>query len=127
LILAPEDKNEVLVRHKVSLVIENELTYLSEKLFDTLAARCIPVYVGPDVRDYGIPGSLVFQADSNIRSIEKQISLALKSDYVSFLHELERWLNSSETKAKHQGEFVITRALEKCEKEFLNFTNLNRK
>jgi hypothetical protein len=127
LIHAPEDKNEVLVRYKVSLVIENELSYLSEKLFDALVAGCIPVYVGPEIGDYEIPKSLVFQTEPNLRSIENQISLALKSDYVSFLHELERWLNSSETKAKHQGEFVITRALEKCEKEFLNFTNLNRK
>ncbi len=126
-IIAPQDKNAVLTKYKVSLVIENELTYLSEKLFDVLAAGCIPVYVGPEVSDYGIPRSLVFQADSNIRSIETQIRLALKADYLSFLNELAQWLNSSETKEKHQGEFVITRALEKCEKEFLNFTSFNRK
>lgn len=127
LVTAPENKSEVLARYKVSLVIENELTYLSEKLFDVLTAGCIPVYVGPDLNDYEIPASLCFQAKPNIRSIRSQISLALKSDYSSFLHELAHWLNSSETKARHRGELVITRALEKCEKEFLTFTDLHRK
>ncbi len=124
---APEDKNKVLVKYKVSLVIENELSYLSEKLFDALSAGCIPVYVGPEISDYEIPKSLVYQAEPNLRSIENQIKLAIESDYSAFQHELERWLNSAETNARHQGEIVIARALEKCEKEFLKFTNLNRK
>ena len=119
LIHAPEDKNEVLGKYKVSLVIENELTYLSEKLFDALAAGCIPVYVGPEVSDYGIPNSLVFQAEPNLRSIESQINLANKSDYPTFRHELARWLNSSDVKTRHQGEQVMTRALKKCVEEFL--------
>jgi len=126
-VIAPEDKSEILRRYKVSLVIENELTYVSEKLFDVLTAGCIPVYVGPEVSDYGIPSSLVFHAEPNLRSIEYQINLAIESDYRTFHRELAQWLNSSETKERHQGKFVITRALEKCEKEFLKFTCLNRK
>jgi len=127
LIVAPEDKNEVLLKYKVSLVIENEMTYLSEKLFDVLASGCIPVYVGPEVSDYGIPRSLVFQSKPNLRSIENQIELAFKMDYSIFRHELARWLNSSEVKERHQGEHVMTRALVKCIEEYLRFAKLNRK
>jgi hypothetical protein len=127
LIVAPEEKNDVLGRYKISLVIENELTYLSEKLFDALAAGCIPVYVGPDVNEYGIPRSLVFQAEPNLRSIKNQINLAIQSDYPTFQRELAKWLNSSLVKARHQGEYVMTRALENCVEEFLRVTNLNRK
>ncbi len=125
--IAPEDKNDILKRYKVSLVIENEMTYVSEKLFDVLAAGCIPVYVGPEVSDYGIPNSLVFQAEPNLRSIEKQINLAIESDYQTFQRELAQWLDSSEVKSMHQGEHVMKRSLEKCVEEFLRFTNFNRK
>ena len=126
-IIAPDDKGKVLRRYKVSLVIENELTYLSEKLFDALAAGCVPVYVGPEVSEYGIPSSLVFQAKPNVCSIEKQIKLAIESDYSIFRRELAGWLNSSEVKGRHQGENVIKRALEKSVEEFQKVANLSRK
>lgn len=126
-IISPEDKSEVLTKYKVCLVIENELTYLSEKLFDALAAGCIPVYVGPGVSDYEIPTSLVFQAQPKLSSIEEQIRVALASDYPAYLKELTQWLNSSETIQSHQGEYVMTRVLEKCEAAFLDFINMNRK
>lgn len=127
LIVAPEDKNEVLLKYKVSLVIENEMTYLSEKLFDALFAGCIPVYVGPEICDYEIPRSLVFQAEPNLHSIENQINRAMQADYSTFRQELAYWLNSSEVKARHQGENVMTRAIEKCIQEYFRFVNLNRK
>ena len=126
-IIAPANKAEVLRRYKVSLVIENELTYLSEKLFDALAAGCIPVYVGPKVSEYGIPRSLVFQAEPHLRSIENQINLAIESDFPTFRRELAGWLNSPEVKARHQGENVMKRALEKCVEEFQRVATLSRK
>ena len=126
-IIAPEDKGQVLRSYRVSLVIENELTYLSEKLFDALAAGCIPVYVGPETSEYGIPSALVFQAKPNLRSIESQIKLAINSDYSTFRRELAEWLNSSEVKERHQGENVMKRALEKCFEEFKKDANLSRK
>jgi carbamoylphosphate synthase small subunit len=127
LINAPEDKIGILSKYRVSLVIENEMTYLSEKLFDAWFAGCIPVYVGPEISDYGIPRSLVFQAEPNLRSIENQINRAIQSDYLTFQHELAEWLNSSQVKERHQGEQVMTRALERCIEEYLRFVNLNRK
>lgn len=49
------DKNSVLSRFRFALCIENTVFpgYISEKLFDAMAAGTIPIYLGaPDVSDY---------------------------------------------------------------------------
>lgn len=114
LTLAPVDKSVVLNGYKVSLVIENEKKYLSEKLFDALTSGCIPVYVGPDITQYGIPNGLVFQAEPDLKSIKEQLDRAFKADYQNFQAELISWLQSPKTKDRHYGENVMKRALTNC-------------
>jgi hypothetical protein len=56
------DKLSLLARYRFALVVENSgfPGYISEKLFDPLYARCIPVYVGaPDVAQYVPPSAFV--------------------------------------------------------------------
>lgn len=108
---APLDKSAVLSKYKVSLVIENETTYLSEKLFDALASGCIPVYVGPKVQDYGIPDGLVFQSEPRLSSINEQLSLAFRANYVEHQEKFVGWINSPETREQHFGESVMARVL----------------
>jgi hypothetical protein len=112
--LAPVEKSDVLNQYKVSLVIENEATYLSEKIFDALASGCIPVYVGPDLRNFGFPENIVFQAEPSLDSVNEQLNLAFKSDFQKNQREINRWLNSIETRERHLGEIVMERALRKC-------------
>lgn len=114
LIEAPIDKAEVLCRYKVSLVIENETSYISEKLFDALVAGCIPVYVGPNVSDYGIPEGLVFQSKPSLDAIREQLSQAYKADYEEHQEKLASWLNSPDTREQHFGESVMARVLKNC-------------
>jgi hypothetical protein len=121
--LAPLEKEEVLKKYKVSLVIENEVSYVSEKLFDVLAAGCIPVYVGPDISGYGIPKSLVFEAEANVKSIQIAIERALRADYGKFMEELRQWFTKPETIDNHKGEIVMARALEKCVLNFNSYRN----
>ena len=57
-----EDKLALLARYRFGLAIENTrfAGYVTEKLFDCLYARCIPVYVGaPDVALYVPPAAFV--------------------------------------------------------------------
>lgn len=57
-----DDKLALLARYRFALVIENTRFpgYVSEKLFDCLYARCIPVYAGaPDVAQYVPPAAFV--------------------------------------------------------------------
>ena len=119
---APINKNEVLMRYKVSLVIENEITYLSEKLFDALASGCIPVYVGPNIDEYGIPKGLVYQSEPKLGPIKDQLKLAFDADYDQFQEKLSRWLKSPETREQHFGENVMARVLENCAEKYMRLS-----
>jgi hypothetical protein len=107
---SPVEKNTVIEKYKVSLVIENSLDYMSEKLFDVLFSGCIPVYVGPDISFFGIPESLVVQVNPSVDSIKEGIKRALAMDMNMYQSKLAVWLNSSEAKQAHSGEKVLERA-----------------
>ena len=53
-----DDGNAFLQRHEFALVIENDLDYLSEKLFSALESGCIPLYLGPNLSKFGVPESI---------------------------------------------------------------------
>jgi hypothetical protein len=90
----PKSKLETLSRYKYSLVVENSMDFLTEKLFDAFFARCIPVYVGPDIVKFGIPANLVVQVDPTFTSIERGIEVAKTMDYEQWRTSLDAWLLS---------------------------------
>jgi hypothetical protein len=47
-----DDKFELLSHYELSLVIENEADWVTEKVFDALYAGSVPIYVGPNLADY---------------------------------------------------------------------------
>jgi hypothetical protein len=47
-----DDKFNAFSKYKYALIIENEADYVSEKLFDAIAAGCVPIYVGPNLSRY---------------------------------------------------------------------------
>jgi hypothetical protein len=57
--------------YKYSVVIENEASYVSEKLFEALFAGCIPKYVGPNLREFDFPAGLVIEVEANISAIRE--------------------------------------------------------
>jgi hypothetical protein len=70
-----EDKFEVLSQFKLSLVIENEADWVTEKVFDSIVAGAVPIYVGPDLsRDFPELNDCLVIADSNAESILARIS-----------------------------------------------------
>ena len=51
---------EVLKKYRYALVIENSLDYVSEKLFNAMAAGCRALYIGESLSEYGpSPSSVV--------------------------------------------------------------------
>jgi hypothetical protein len=101
---APESKIETLSRYKYTLVIENSMDALTEKLFDALFARCIPVYVGPAVDKFQIPDSLVVQVEPNMISIKKGIEIASAIDYEEWKARVNTWLLQDEVFNKWSAE-----------------------
>ena len=50
-----DDKHAVLQKTKFNIVIENDPSYVSEKIFDSMINGCIPLYLGPSISNDLIP------------------------------------------------------------------------
>ena len=66
---------------KVAIVIENESSYVSEKLYQALFAGAQCVYVGPKLDPAEFPEGFLFQAEPNIKSVIENTRLALRTSY----------------------------------------------
>jgi len=99
------NKNLVLSKYKYSLIIENSSEYISEKIFDSFSAGCIPIYIGPNLKEFGIPGDLYFQAEPNLKSIEEQINKAHKINYQTWIDNLHFWWFKPETRKEWEKDF----------------------
>lgn len=77
-----DNKFTTLEYHKISVVIENHSSYISEKIFDSLNSGCITLYVGPDLAEYGLNRDMALQvpADSDfiLETINHMLSLSEK-------------------------------------------------
>jgi hypothetical protein len=74
-------KNETLSQYKIAIVIENSDDFVSEKLFDSIRAGCVSVYVGPDLERYGIPKGSAIQVEAKHEVVSSLVrSLLEKSD-----------------------------------------------
>jgi hypothetical protein len=104
-----ENKRQTLEKYRIAVVIENCLNYVSEKIFDSFTAGCIPVYVGPDITKCKIPSNLYIQAKPSEESIMSAIATAQRMDYPKWFTELERWLRSDECRTEWSDDSFVTR------------------
>lgn len=93
------DKFDVIKRFKVSLVIENSATYVSEKLLDAIAGGTIPVYVGPNISKISLLDGLYVPSGPTLGEIRDQIDLALAMDLEDFWNRRKNFLESDELKS----------------------------
>lgn len=63
------DKIYTLSQYKYALIIENEPDYISEKLFDAIFAKTIPIYVGPNLDRFDFLSKIVYQCKPELESI----------------------------------------------------------
>ena len=92
-----ESKRTAMEEFKVAVVIENSQEYMSEKLFDAFVSGSIPVYVGPDLTDFGIPSTLYVRVDANLDSLKQGISAALGMDYAKWQGRVKSFLADEAT------------------------------
>ncbi len=101
-----------LAKNEFALVIENDSNYVSEKLFNSLLAGCLPIYVGPSLDIFGIPTDLAIAVDRESKNFSQAIATltpdqkkTIKQKGEDFLKSQidlgSRW-NSSSTKARIQ-------------------------
>jgi|694.fasta_scaffold104779_3 hypothetical protein len=87
-----ENGVEFLAKHKVAIVIENESSYVSEKLYNALLAGCQCVYVGPKLDPNDFPEGFLFQAEPNVASVIEAAHLALQMEYSISSPQLMNWV-----------------------------------
>jgi hypothetical protein len=66
-----DDKLSKLSEYRYTLVIENDLDWITEKLFDALSARCVPIYIGPDLSRFKQLRKCVIQLAPSVKAIEQ--------------------------------------------------------
>jgi hypothetical protein len=109
------DKLETLAQYEYSLVIENSIDYMSEKLFDCLMAGTFPVYVGPDPLLFGIPEFAYIRAKPNQKSILNAFSLAREIDLDVWRDSITTWLRSEGIEQEWSSKFVTTEIVRKID------------
>ena len=89
------DKQEVLQNFKFNIVIENDPSYISEKIFDSMINGCIPIYSGPNIPNEIIPvGSYIALPEipsQLISTLEALTNVELKR----ILSQIQAFISSS--------------------------------
>jgi len=78
------DKIYTLSNYKYSLIIENESDYISEKLFDAILAKTIPIYIGPNLERFNFLSKCVYQCEPKVESI---LEILAKDDLENYLQK----------------------------------------
>jgi len=96
-----ENKHLVLVESKFSIVVENSMENVTEKIIDVLVNGAIPIYVGPGLRHIGFPDGIAIQSSGEPEEIRKilndtpteQVALLLKKahDFIQSPIFFENW------------------------------------
>jgi hypothetical protein len=115
-----EDKLSTLASYKYSLVIENSIEYMSEKLFDSLFAGAFPIYVGPNPVDFGIPDFVAIHAKPDINSIMKAIEQARTIDLETWRASVLAWLKSDGVEQAWSGPFVTQQIIDRIDEKVLS-------
>jgi hypothetical protein len=100
-----KNKIETISTYTISIVIENSSDYISEKLFDSVSSGAITVYVGADLKKYGLNPDSAIQSkasakeiagiirDLRSRTIKDQKNIA-ETQYNSLAKVADKWEGS---------------------------------
>lgn len=95
-----ESAHTFLGKSKFAIVIENDSTYVSEKLLNALIAGCIPIYTGPSLSKYGIPAQVAI----NVGRQPKEFLHAYLDTPHQILEDVRRsgqnWIHSEEARKR---------------------------
>lgn len=82
---------------RFALVIENEPTYVTEKLFLAIQAGSVPIYVGPPLREFGIPEQIAIPLSANKSAIKKLDLILSDEDMIRISEAGWKWASSPQT------------------------------
>ena len=103
---AVPDKHKLLKDTKFNLVVENSNKVVTEKIFDALINGAIPVYIGPDLVDFGIPREVAIIGSSDISKIETTIENIADQKIEVYLESIKGFLMSDYFRMSWESEEV---------------------
>jgi hypothetical protein len=102
------EKKSVLETAKFSLVIENSLDYVSEKLFESISYGCVVIYCGPPLEDFDIPSDIVFTCEASVSAVIEAYHYLLKNvDEAFTIAKSASEFHNSESFKKFYNERVL--------------------
>jgi hypothetical protein len=88
------NKMEILSQSQLSLVIENDLDDVTEKLFDSMRAGAVPIYVGPEFSvEFPRLERCIIRADATVNSIIKKVQSTTDEEIQSRRFAIKEYLN----------------------------------
>ena len=109
-------KLETLSNYKYSLVIENSLEFMTEKLIDSILAGTMPIYVGPPVETLGVPSNLFFRAAPNLEDIRRAIGQAAESNWQVWHDSAREWISDPSSEERWAVRNVNARLIGEIER-----------
>ena len=100
------DKQEILQSSKFSLVIENDKSYVSEKLFDALINGSIPVYFGPELPESLIPKDIHIALPNNPNELIPYLLELGESNIRNYLININSYISSQNFIARWEKKIV---------------------
>jgi hypothetical protein len=89
------NKHVVLRETQFSLVVENSNSYVSEKIIDAIINGAIPIYIGPDLRDVGLPINIAIQSTGSPKEIIEITETLDSSEIETILIAMRDFFGSS--------------------------------
>ena len=94
-----KSKIEVIKNYKFAIAFENsnnDIGGICEKIFDVMAAGCVPIYWGaPNVLDYIPENTFIdFRNFSNYQELDKYLKTINESEYNKYIKAIEKFLES---------------------------------
>lgn len=93
---------------RMAVVIENSGDYVSEKLIDAVRAGSVPLYVGPNLEEFGLPSGIAVECPPDASGILDAFSRITFQDLAAARRCAQEWLNSDAALA-HSTEVVFRR------------------
>ena len=96
-IIGPVDNKHLILKDsKFSITLENSNTYVSEKLFDAIINRTIPIYVGPNLSSVGLPPEIAIHSNGNPVEILRGLEVIDANSILEILKAGQKFIRSEE-------------------------------
>jgi hypothetical protein len=100
------DKHKLLKDTKFCLIVENSNSVVTEKVFDALINGSIPIYVGPNLEDFGVPKNIALQLPGNSKAIESVVEKLEERDVRLLLSSIQDFVSSDYFRMSWRSDFV---------------------